>query len=116
MTYTAIQVVDQLNKLLQIDRALTEKLVDTRYPVSKEYTQADEFVYMQENDQDIPHAGMIGVLNGLVLDTERYRLAANYNDDGLLIGFSLLELGVDHKCVSVYPPENKVYLTPEKTE
>lgn len=104
MNYTAIQVVEQLNKLLQIDRDLTEKLVNTRYPVSKEYTQTDEFVYMQESDKDIPNAGMIGVLNGLVLNTETFRLAANYDDNDKLIGFSLLELQ-SGKFISIYPKE-----------
>src|ERR1700723_1716734 len=104
MNYTAIQVIQQLNKLLQLDRSLTEKLVNTRHPVSKEYTQTDEFVYMQENDQDTPNAGMIGVLNGLVLDTELYRIAANYDDNDKLVGFSLLELQAN-KFVSVFPKE-----------
>jgi hypothetical protein len=98
---TARQVVDQLNKLLKIDRNLTEKLVNTRYPVSDEYKQADEFTYMEDTG-----AGMIGVLNGLVLDTENFRIAANYTDgsEEKLIGFSLLELQAG-KFVLVYPEE-----------
>lgn len=100
---TARQVVDQLNKLLKIDRNLTERLVNTRYPVSEEYKQADEFTYMEDTG-----AGMIGVLNGLVLDTENFRIAANYTDgpDEKLIGFSLLEFQAG-KFVLVYPSEGK---------
>lgn len=99
---TARQVVDQLNKLLKIDRNLTERLVNTRYPVSEEYKQADEFVYSDEG------AGMIGVLSGLVLDTEQFRISANYDDNEVLIGFSLLELFPGGKFVSVYPEEKLV--------
>ena len=95
---TARQVVDQLNKLLKIDRNLTERLVNTRYPVSEEYKQADEFTYMEDTG-----AGMIGVLNGLVLDTDFYRIAANYNDNDVLIGFSLLEFVPGGKSVVIYP-------------
>lgn len=99
---TARQVVDQLNKLLKIDRNLTERLVNTRYPVSEEYKLADEFVYSDEG------AGMVGVLSGLVLDTEQFRLAANYDDNDVLVGFSLLEIQPGGKFVSVYPEEKKL--------
>jgi hypothetical protein len=101
---TARQVVDQLNRMLQLDRNLTEKLVNTRYPVSEEYKKADEFVYSDEG------AGLIGVLNGLVLDTENFRIAANYEDDAAmkLVGFSLLELQPGGRFISVYPDTNVV--------
>ena len=101
---TARQVVDQLNKLLKIDRNLTERLVNTRYPVSEGYKQADEFTYMEDTG-----AGMIGVLNGLVLDTENFRIAANYTDgpEETLVGFSLLELQAG-KFVLIYPEEKKL--------
>lgn len=93
MNYTAIQAIQQLNKLLQLDRTLTEKLVNTRYPVSKEYVQADEFVYMHENDQDTPNAGLVGVLNGLLQLGEENRIAANYDEhDMKLIDFSLVNV------------------------
>ena len=95
-----LEIVSQLNKLLTIDPVLTNTLVNTRHVVSKAYTEADEFVYMQETDQDIPHAGLIGVLNGLVINTANFRLAAIYNDDNILTGFSLLELQ-DGKFVQV---------------
>jgi hypothetical protein len=93
-----LRVVDQLNKLFAIDPELTKKLVNTRHPVSKAYTETDEFVYMQETDQDTPVTGLVGVLNGLVIDVENYRLAANYDDDDQLTGFLLLEL-IDGKFV-----------------
>ena len=100
---TARQVVDQLNKLLKIDRNLTERLVNTRYPVSEEYKQSDEFTYMEDTG-----AGMIGVLNGLVLDVEQFRIAANYDDNDVLIGFSLLEFVPGGRSVVVYPEEKPV--------
>jgi hypothetical protein len=87
-----LKIVIQLNKLFEIDPELTKKLVDTRYPVSKAYTEADEFVYMQDKDEDIPEAGLVGVLSGLTLDTTRFRIAANYDDNNVLTGFNLLKL------------------------
>ena len=94
---TARQVIDQLNRLLTLDRNLTEKLVNTRYQVSADY-QNSEFIWSMGEG-----AGLIGVLSGLVLDTEFYRIAANYDDDEKLIGFSLLELQHDGKTLSIYP-------------
>lgn len=95
-----MDIVSQLNKLLKIDPELTQKLVDTRYPVSKAYTEADEFIYMQEGPSDIPAAGLIGVLNGLVLNTDKFRIAAIYDDCDRLIEFSFLEMQ-DGKFVGV---------------
>lgn len=100
MTFTAIQIVQQLNRLLELDRSLTEKLVNTRHPVSEEYKQS-EFVYSDEG------AGIIGVLSGLTLDTDTQRIAANYDDDNKLIGFSLLELQPGGAFVSIFPREKK---------
>jgi hypothetical protein len=85
-------IVAQLNKLLTLDPCLTKSLVDIRHPVSKAYTEADEFVYMQNTDQDIPTAGLIGVLNGLAINTANFRIAARYDDSNQLTGFCLLEL------------------------
>lgn len=93
-------LISQLNKLLAIDPNLTKKLVNARHSVSQAYTESEEFVYMQESDQDIPVAGFIGVLNGLVIDTVNFRIAAIYNDCDELIRFSLLELQ-DGKFVEV---------------
>jgi hypothetical protein len=88
-----LRIVAQLNKLLSLDPVLVDKLVNTRYRVSEAYKKAEEFVYMQETDNDIPNAGSIGVLNGLVLNTAKFRIAANYNDKSdAIISFSLLEL------------------------
>lgn len=85
-------IVARLDKLLTLDPELTKTLVNARHPVSKAYTEADEFVYMQNTDQDTPTAGLIGVLNGLVVDTVNFRIAAKYDDCDELIGFCLLEL------------------------
>jgi hypothetical protein len=87
---TNLKIVIQLNKLFEIDPELTKKLVDTRYPVSKVYTESSEFIYMQ--DEDAPEAGLIGVLNGLTLDITKFRIAAYYDDNNMLTGFHLLTL------------------------
>ena len=87
-----LKIVAQLNRLFEIDPELTKKLVNTRYPVSKAYTEDEEFVYMQDKDEDIPETGLIGVLNGLVLDTSRFRICGYYDDNDNLIEFQLLKL------------------------
>lgn len=86
-------VVAQLNKLLTLDRALTEKFVGIRHPVSKDYTNSGEFIYMQETEQDTPVAGFIGILNGL-LDNDDIRIAAQYEDEAAtkLVGFVLIDV------------------------
>jgi hypothetical protein len=95
------QVIDQLNRLLTLDRELTEKLVNTRYSVSPDYKQS-EFVWSDEG------AGLIGVLSGLVLDTETHQIAAVYDDETKkLIGFSLYRLGLNGKMVVCYPEQPK---------
>ena len=97
-----LRIVAQLNKLLLLDPVLVTKLVNTRYQVSEAYKKAEEFIYMQETDNDPPNAGLIGVLNGLVLNTNKFRIAANYNDKcDVLISFSLLELNQNGKFVEV---------------
>jgi hypothetical protein len=86
-----LRIVIQLNKLFSIDPDLTKNLVNARHQVSKAYTEAEEFVYQQDKDEDPPVAGLIGILNGLIIDTDKYRLAANYDNDEL-IGFCLLKM------------------------
>ncbi len=90
---TKLKIVEQLNKLLLADRALTEKLVNTRHQVSDAYINLDEFVYMQQ-DNEPPNAGMIGVLNGLVSEgaNDQECIAANYDDDMKLIGFLIVKV------------------------
>ena len=87
-----LRLVDQLNKLLFIDPELTKALVNTRYPVSQAYIESYEFTYMQDSDTDIPTAGLVGVLNGLVLNSNKFRIAAYYDDNNELTEFQLLEL------------------------
>lgn len=87
-----LEIISQLNRLLKIDPELTNKLVNTRYPVSEEYKNS-EFVYSDEG------AGLIGVLSGLIIDTEIFRIAANYDDNNILIGFILLKLSDDGKFI-----------------
>lgn len=94
-------IIDQLNRLLVLDRELTEKLVNTRYPVSPAY-QKSEFVWSEEG------VGLIGVLSGLVLDTETHQIAAIYDDTNMkLIGFRLYRLGTDDKMDVCYPEQLK---------
>lgn len=86
-----LRIVSQLNKLLLLDKSLTNTLVNTRYQVSEAYTKSDEFVYMQDKDDDIPTAGLIGILNGLAVNTNSFRIAAYYDDNDTLTHFILLE-------------------------
>ena len=88
-----LKVVDQLNRLLEIDNGLVESIVNTKYPVSEQYKDS-EFVHSGEG------AGLIGILSGLILNTEYFRFAAYYDDDDILIRFGLLELK-DGKFVEV---------------
>jgi len=85
---TKESVVAQLNRLLQLDRNLTEKLIDTRYPVTNEYADSEEFICMVD-DPNNPVAGMLGVLNGLL--NEDIPIAAVYDEDMKLIMFVLAE-------------------------
>jgi len=84
---TKEQIVERLNKALTLDKDLIEKLCNTRYPVSKEYMQSDEFVY-GENDS----TGLLGVLNGLVGDLEVSRIAGYYDDDDKLTHFLVIPI------------------------
>lgn len=84
------KVVGQLNRLLEADRNLVEKMVDNRIPISDEYKNLDEFVYMDDGDAPAA-AGLIGVLNGLLDLTDDGRLAASYDDDMKLIGFTIVD-------------------------
>jgi hypothetical protein len=81
-------VVAQLNRLLELDRNLLEKLIDTRYPVTKEYADSEEFICMVD-DPENPVAGLLGVLNGLL--DEGVPIAAVYDEDMKLISFVLHE-------------------------
>jgi hypothetical protein len=88
-------IVDQLNKLITLDRSLTEQLINGNYqPVSQAYQDADEFVWCY-NDEQIAVAGFLGVLNG-ILEQDDFRIAADFTGDkhdiGQLIGFSLIKV------------------------
>lgn len=80
---TKESVVEQLNRLLVLDRKLIETLVDTRYPVTDAYADSEEFICMSD-DPTNPVAGLLGVLNGLL--DEGTPIAAVYecDDDGNL--------------------------------
>lgn len=86
------KIVEQLNKLLVLDRKFTETIVDTRHPVNENYALSKEFVCMDDNT-----AGLIGVLNG-ILEQDDVRIAASYEDDEgkKLIGFILVKRLVNY--------------------
>ena len=85
---TKQSVVEQLNRLLVLDRNLTEKLVDTRYPVTEAYADSHEFICMAD-DPSNPVAGLLGVLNGLL--NEEPPIAAVYDEDMKLVMFVIAE-------------------------
>jgi|ERR1700722_10899734 len=94
---TKQSVIDQLNKLLTLDRDLIEKLLIPQ-PVSNAYQNADEFVWVFNKDDPnlSPQASFIGVLQGLLNEQDGYYLAANYDTDDngkitKLIEFLLVE-------------------------
>ena len=94
-----LEIVKKLNSMLELDREFTEKMVDTRYTVNDKFADSD-FVCLDDGKGKCS-AGLIGVLNGLIICNNMYRIAADYdNDSGKLLGFSLLEL-VDGKMVVV---------------
>lgn len=95
-TQRNLAIVNNLNALLKIDPNLIGVLVDTRYPVSEEYKKSS-FVYTEEG------AGLIGVLSGLCLNTNKFRFSANYDENEVLVSFSLLEVKEDGKFVEVKP-------------
>ena len=85
---TKESVVEQLNRLLVLDRTLVEKLIDTRYPVTEAYADSEEFICMSDDPAN-PVAGMLGVLNGLL--NEDTPIAAVYDEDMKLVMFVLAE-------------------------
>jgi hypothetical protein len=101
-------ICDQLNKLLNLDPKLIEQLVDTRHEVSPAYQNANEFVWSYD-DELVPRAGLIGVLNGL-LEVDGQQICANYsNTTNELIGFSLIVPDTDRS-----PPMPSQTLTGEE--
>lgn len=96
----ALILIKQLNKLLKLDPVLTNNLVNYRYPVTKEYADS-EFVHSEEG------AALVGVLSGLLFDTDKYRISASYNDADVLLGFSLLEVKDDKLITVIEMPKDK---------
>ncbi len=88
-----LEIVKKLNELLVLDREFTEKMVCTRYPVNEAYADSN-FVCIEESGKC--SAGLIGILNGLIICNDIYRIAGNYDDvQGKLVNFSLLQLKDD---------------------
>ncbi len=86
-----LEIVKKLNEMLTLDREFTEKMVCTRYPVNEAYANSN-FVCL-EDEPGKCSAGLVGVLNGLIICNDIYRIAGNYDDvQGKLVSFSLLML------------------------
>lgn len=85
-----LDIVDKLNRMLELDPVFTKNIVNTRHLVNQEY-QDSGFVYLQEQDETC-HTGLLGVLNSLIKRNDIYRVSGQYNDADELIGFCLIEL------------------------
>ena len=81
--------VKLLNDLLKNDYDTTYKLIETRYPISKQLENSDVDVMCHVDEFNVYSLGMLGVLQGLFM-SPTYRIASVFSDDGKLLRFELL--------------------------
>lgn len=82
------QIVDKLNQLLRLDKEFITKIINTRYSVNQNYVESSAICTADESGNDC--SGTLGLINTLLVN-DKYRISANYDDNMVLCGFSLLK-------------------------
>lgn len=93
-----LRIVSKLNELLAADEEFLTNIINARFKVNKNYENSS-FIYSVNNAGD-SDAGFLGILNGLIMDNEKYRIISHTTDVGEIVKFTLAQFK-DGKLVDV---------------
>jgi len=86
-------IMDILNEAFKIDPVFMQTLITTRFPCNKGMADHPTIQVHCYGDASIdkPKAGFLGLINGMIGVDENISgpIAANFDEDGKLMGFSL---------------------------
>ena len=80
--------VQLLKEALAADPIAMDKLIKSRVECNETLANHPTIVVMDDEKTGKPVVGVLGLLNG-IFGTEEYRIAANLDEDGYLVGFEV---------------------------
>jgi hypothetical protein len=89
-------IIDTLNELVETDRDFVNTLISTRFPCNdklRDHKSVQVSSTIDANNEEIPMAGFLGVLNGIIgIDRNKYgAVCAVFDDNNKIKEFKMIE-------------------------